>query len=60
MSKFKELIDNCGLSQTGAARLLDVRYDTLKNWYYGRAKVPESVMKDMIALQKAVNKIFNK
>lgn len=60
MSKFKELIDNCGLSQTGAARLLDVRYDTLKNWYYGRTKVPESVMKDMIALQKAVNKIFNK
>lgn len=56
---FAELLFYCGLSQTGASRLLDVRYDTVKSWYYGRAKVPEGVMDDMRAYAKACEKIFN-
>lgn len=53
------LIDTCGLSKKGAARLLDVRYDTVKNWYYGRCNTPEGVTRDLKAYAKAARDIFN-
>lgn len=59
MNKFKTLIDHCGLSNKGAAMLLGVRYDSVKNWVYGRANVPEGVMDDMQAYAEASDVIFN-
>ena len=57
---FAQLVEYCGLSQKGVSRLLGVRYDTVKNWYYCRSKVPDGVMGDMRAYAKACKKIFTK
>ena len=57
-TEFAQLIDDCGLSKKGAARLLNVRYDTIKNWYYGRTKTPETVMLQMQQYAKAAAIIF--
>lgn len=56
---FRKLLKMCGISQTGAARLLGVRYDTVKNWYYGRAKIPEGVMDDVRKYAQAAEEIFS-
>jgi len=55
---FKHLIDYCGLSKKGAAKLLNVRYDTIKNWYYGRAQVPDGILSNMREYAKCASKIF--
>ena len=55
---FPELLQHCGLSQKGAAMLFDVRYDTVKSWYYGRNGVPQGVMDDLNALKCAIDEIF--
>ena len=55
---FNDLIKQCGLSSQGAAYLLDVRYDTIKNWKYGKCKVPAGVMRDLKAYANAADKIF--
>lgn len=60
MNNFPQLLKDCGLSQKGAARLLNVRYDTVKNWYYEHAKIPDGVMEDMRAYAKAAEKIFER
>ena len=42
-----------------AAFLFSVRVDTIKNWKYGKSKVPDGVMMQLRELHKAVNIIFN-
>lgn len=54
------LLHTCGLSQVGAARLLDVNYNTLKAWYYGRNPTPEGVIKDLTEYAQAAERIFKK
>ena len=56
--KFKELQHKCGLSNQGVARLFNVKTDTVKNWKYGRTKVPEGVMSQMGQLKRAIDIIF--
>jgi DNA-binding transcriptional regulator YiaG len=58
VNEFTELMNECGLSNKGCARLLDVRYDTIKNWKYGKSQTPERVMLQMRQLSKAVDMIF--
>ena len=58
MNKFNELLQQCGLSTKGAAYLLDVRPDTIKNWRYGRCKIPEGVMVDLEEYAKCADNIF--
>ena len=60
MTEFKQLLDKCGVSQKGASRLLDVSYNTVKSWYYGRNPVPDGVIADLRAYAKQAGKIFNK
>ena len=60
MTEFKQLLDQCGVSQKGASLLLDVRYDTVKSWYYGRNPVPDGVIADLRAYAKQAGKIFDK
>ena len=57
-TRFAQLLNTCGLSQKGAARLLGVRYDTVKNWYYGRCSVPDGVMSDLESYSEAAMNIF--
>ena len=56
--QFNNLMELCGLSNRGAAHLLGVRYDTIKNWKYGKCKVPAGVMRDLRAYANAADKIF--
>ncbi|MGR3179826.1 MAG: hypothetical protein ACUZ8E_17440 [Candidatus Anammoxibacter sp.] len=58
MTPFNNLLHDCGLSTKGAARLLEVRYDTVKNWKYGRCNVPDGVMRDLERYAKAAKDIF--
>lgn len=58
MTEFKQLLDQCGVSQKGASLLLDVRYDTVKSWYYGRNPVPAGVIADLREYAKQASKIF--
>jgi hypothetical protein len=58
MTEFRTLLNHCGLSLRGCCRLLDVRYDTLKSWYYGRNKTPEGVIDVMKEYAKAADEIF--
>lgn len=58
MKEFNQLIDECGLSKQGAARLLHVRYDTIKNWYYGRSNAPERVIKLMTEYNETAVRLF--
>lgn len=59
-TEFNTLITKCGLSTRGAANLLNVRYDTVRNWKYGRTQVPENVMIQMQQYAKAASIIFQK
>lgn len=58
MNKFTQLQKECGLSNQGAAHLFKVRVDTIKNWRYERAAVPDLVMAQLEQLQRAVRIIF--
>lgn len=58
MNKFDELLKQTGLSNKGAAYLLRVRHDTIKNWRYGRCKVPDGVMRDLECYASAAREIF--
>ena len=58
MTKFNNLLHACGLSTKGAAMLLDVRYDTIKNWKYGRCNVPDGVMHDLELYAQSAKNIF--
>lgn len=55
---FTTLMQSCGLSNKGAAYLLGVRPDTIKNWRYGKCDIPDNVIRDMEAYAKAADKIF--
>lgn len=57
MTEFNDLIQKCGFSNRGAADLFDVRYDTIKNWRYGKSAVPERVMQQMRDISNAVAEI---
>lgn len=59
MNRFRDLIQDCGLSQKGASILLDVRYDTVRNWASGRAKAPDFAIEKLEKLKKQTNKIFS-
>ena len=56
---FKNLLKTCGLSNKGAAQLLNVRADTIRNWKYGKCKVPDGVMEQLQRYAKAADEIFN-
>lgn len=58
MNKFSELQKQTGASNQGLANLLGVRVDTIKNWKYDRAAVPERVMLQMEQYAKAAQIIF--
>lgn len=58
-NQFSELMQRCGLSNKGAAYLLSVRPDTIKNWRYGKCAIPDGVMRDMEAYAKAADEIFS-
>lgn len=57
-TEFANLIDQCGLSKRGAARLLRVRYETLRNWYYGRCETPSAVIEQLKQYAAAAERIF--
>lgn len=59
-TRFTDLMQSCGLSNKGAAHLLGVRYDTIKNWRYGKAQVPEGVLRDLQRYAEAAEEIFNR
>lgn len=58
MNNFPDLLAACGLSTRGAAKLLDVRYDTIRNWKIGRGRVPGRVMEQLEEYAKAAERIF--
>lgn len=60
MNRFYELQKQCGVSNQGLSRLLGVRLDTIKNWKYERASVPENVMLQMEQYARAAQIIFDK
>jgi hypothetical protein len=59
MNTFTNLLKACGLSNKGAAYLLNVRPDTIRNWKYGKCRIPDGVMLSMEAYAKAAKTIFN-
>lgn len=59
VTNFNKLLTRCGLSSRGAATLFNVRYDTIRNWKYGKCKAPEPVMQQMEELTQEVERIFN-
>lgn len=59
MNKFTELQKQTGASNQGLANLLGVRVDTIKNWKYDRASVPDKVMMQMEQYAKAAKMIFD-
>ena len=59
MTRFLELMDECGMSNKGAARRLGVRYDTIKNWRYGKTNPPQGVMDDLTEYAEQAKRIFN-
>ena len=56
--QFTNLLKTCGLSNKGAAYLLDVRVDTIKNWKYGKCAIPDGVMQDLTKYAQAAEDIF--
>lgn len=59
MSDVKSLMCECGMSQKGAARLLGVRLDSIKNWYYGRCNAPTGVVAQLEEYAACSKRIFN-
>lgn len=59
MNNFTTLMQRCGISNKGAAYLLNVRPDTVKNWRYGKCGIPDGVMRNMEAYAKAADEIFH-
>ena len=53
-TQFRKIIKRCGLSQKGVAALLDVRYDTVRNWCTGRTLVPNGIMDKMDEIEQAI------
>lgn len=56
MTLFKIFLQSTGLSLREAASYLDVSYDSVKNWLYGRHNAPDGVlyeMSDLIDKQNA-------
>ena len=58
MNHFAELQHRTGTSNHGLARLLGVRVDTIKNWRYGKCRVPDRVMTQLISYALQAEKIF--
>ena len=56
---FNDLLEKTGVSTRGASYLFDVRYDTVRNWKYGRSNVPVTVIEQMKDYAAAADKIFN-
>ena len=50
MTMIAALITACGLSQSEAANLLNVRRDTVKSWSAGRRTVPVGVTRQLAQL----------
>ncbi|MGR3179809.1 MAG: hypothetical protein ACUZ8E_17355 [Candidatus Anammoxibacter sp.] len=59
MTTFNNLLHDCGLSTKGAAMLLDVRHDSVRNWKYGKCNAPDGVMRDLELYARAAKEIFN-
>lgn len=57
---FDELLKKTGVSTRGASYLLGVRYDTVRNWKYGKCSVPDGVMRDMQEYAKQAKLIFER
>ncbi|MAI17136.1 MAG: hypothetical protein CBC71_06250 [Rhodobacteraceae bacterium TMED111] len=55
---FNDLLKQTGMSTRGASNLLNVRYDTVRNWKYGRTQVPERVMEQMEQYAQFASHIF--
>lgn len=60
MNRFAQLLKQTGMSTRGASNLLGVRYDTVRNWKYGRTKVPDRVMMQMEQYARLADIIFLK
>ena len=58
MAEFKTLLKRTGMSTRGASSLLGVRFDTVRNWKYGRTAVPENVTMQMTQYAQAAGIIF--
>lgn len=58
--KFKHRVKECGLSLRGVAYLFDTPYETVRNWKYGKTKVPDDVMDKLGQLNRMVYVIFDK
>lgn len=56
MNPLKQMIEACGLTHDGAARLLNVRRTTLRAWVYDKNPIPEGVLRDMENIYGAVMK----
>lgn len=54
MTKFKILYTACGLSNSEAAELLNVRIDTVKSWSSGRNRAPAGVIRELINLTQRI------
>lgn len=46
---FKALMDECGISVSGCARLLNVNIESVRNWRYGKCQPPQSAVKQLKA-----------
>ena len=58
MKTFQQLIEATGVSTKGLARLLGVRYDTIRNWKYEKCKVPHRVIEEMMEYANQAERIF--
>lgn len=50
MTLFKILLQSTGLSLREAAAFLDVSYDSVKDWLYGRRPAPQGAIEEIIDL----------
>lgn len=52
-SRRREILD--ALSWESAATLLDVRFDTIRNWYHGTAEIPAAIDAWLAAIGELLN-----
>jgi DNA-binding transcriptional regulator YiaG len=59
MTPLYHLMERCGLSIIGLARLLGCGYDTVKKWRTGKRNCPQRVIDQLERLVEAQESIFN-
>ena len=59
MTPFARLVHDCGMSLTGASRLLGVSYNTAKKWHTGARTCPERVIAQLTDAATAVNAVIS-